>query len=151
MKPSERMQEYNTWDFSGREDVDLPLSERIANTYDHLGIIGANWHPGEVAQLEEENKKIVSYSNELEKRIGEHIEKIDKGNKAIRKLEEENKKLWEYFNAHVAVEIGLASMDLHNEAVDRLTKARDTLADTQDEFCPACDAGAGHCIGPHKS
>ena len=20
----------------------------------------------------------------------------------------------------------------------------------EDEFCPACDAGVGHCIGPHK-
>lgn len=26
------------------------------------------------------------------------------------------------------------------------------LADTQEEgFCPACDAGVGPCIGPHKS
>jgi len=55
---SERMQEYNTWDFSDRTDVELPLSERVANTYDYLGIVGANWHPGEVAQLEAENDKL---------------------------------------------------------------------------------------------
>ena len=42
-------------------------------------------------------------------------------------LEADNEALREHFNAHLAVENGLASMDLHNEAVDRLTKARDAL------------------------
>ena len=42
-------------------------------------------------------------------------------------LEAENEALREYFHAHIAVEVGLATFDLHNEAVDRLEKARDAV------------------------
>ena len=45
-------------------DKTIPLSERVADTYDWLGIVGANWNPAEVAKLEE---RIAELSAENEK------------------------------------------------------------------------------------
>jgi hypothetical protein len=45
----------------------------------------------------------------------------------IDRLEKENDALIEHFHAHIDVEAGLATMDLHNEAVDRLEQARDSV------------------------
>lgn len=41
--------------------------------------------------------------------------------------------------------IGLELWDEHNEIEVSLNETQQ-----EDIFCPACDAGAGHCNGPHK-
>ena len=47
--------------------------------------------------------------------------------------EKENERLREYYKAHMAIEIGLADFDLHNDAVKRLEDARDALKEGNDE------------------
>ena len=64
-----------------------------------------------------------------------HIDVIDK---QIAQLEEENKRLRGFLDTVIL-----------NWEKHRVYKA--LLADaTEEQFCPACDAGVGHCNGPHN-
>jgi len=49
----------------------------------------------------------------------------------VAQLEAENERLREYYKAHMAIELGLADFDLHNDAVKRLEDARDALAEVE--------------------
>ena len=68
-----------------------------------------------VAQLKQENEKLKAGQPWLKGATTEYL------------LKKANDALWEYFHAHIAVEAGLANFDLHNEAVDRLEQARDSV------------------------
>ena len=42
-----------------------------------------------------------------------------------------------------------ANQDAYERALEEEQLQRE-YEKQEDEFCPACDAGTGHCIGPHK-
>ena len=68
-----------------------------------------------IAQLEAENGVLVVKDG---LRVGKNW---------VENLMDENDRLREYYEAHMAIELGLADFDLHNDAVKRLEDARDAL------------------------
>lgn len=51
----------------------------------------------------------------------------------VAQLKEDNVRLREYYEAHMAIEQGLADFELHNDAVVRLEKARDALKENEQQ------------------
>jgi len=68
--------DFDNWEI----DESIPLSERVLATYDYLGIVGANWNPGEIRNLEAENAALKEENQRYRRLINRHrlgILKVD--------------------------------------------------------------------------
>ena len=83
--------------------------------------------------------EILDWARQLEEQIDDLLNKLVAGEELyisrgieIAQLETKNERLREYYEAHMAIEHGLADFELHNNAVVRLEKARDALKEVDD-------------------
>lgn len=119
----------------------MKLSSDIRNAkgnypykYKQLDMARLNKWAAEAAKLEDKLRKC---EDDFEECAGVRMQ-LDSENAT---LKEENKQLRD-FRDFVDVLVRTLPRDL----VDALL----TTEEPEDGFCPACDAGVGHCNGPHK-